>query len=331
MSLKLALVGAGRMGWVHARALTGLSGCELAWVVDPEAHQAERLAQAVGARRGPLEAVLEDPQVAGVVVATPTATHAALALEVIQAGKALFIEKPLAADLASGAEVVRAAERAGIPVQVGFQRRYDPAYLWAWHWIQEGKLGRILHFRGVARDAPGPSPAYAPTSGGVMVDMGIHDLDVARFLVGEVSEVIGWPALQARKEFGVPDGGVALLRFVGGAVGTLEVSWFSPEGYEIRAEVVGERGRLVLERERQLEVDLYTSAGGSFLRPRDFEERFQEAYRAELEAFVRALALTHAPSPGPREAWKSLRLAWAAQRALEEGRAVRVEEMGEEP
>lgn len=327
----LALVGAGRMGRVHGRALASLEGVRVAWVVDSASEAAKSLAESLGARSTAVLAdALGDTTVDGVVITTPSPTHAELTIAVAEAGKAIFVEKPIATDIASGLRAVNAVERAGVPAQVGFQRRYDPAYLEARLAIAEGRLGRPWVFRGVGRD-PGPLPLdYLLTCGGVFLDMGSHDLDTARWWLGEVDEVyatggaLAYPALAER---GLADTAVAVLRFRSGAVGTVEISWRNPYGYEVRAEMVGELGRVVAEQDRYPELNLYDNKGGHFSRPQDFETRFRQSYVAEVEAFAEGLRKGVTLEPSPRDALESLRLVLAAQRSLEEGRPVRVEEV----
>ncbi len=324
--LGLALVGAGRMGQVHARALAALLGVDLLWVIDPRPEAARALAASLGAEAsGDLQRALSDPRVGGVVVATPTPDHAATGAAVARAGKPLFLEKPIAQDLEAGRQLVRAVQEAGVPAQVGFQRRFDPAYLRAKSHLTQGRLGRLWTFRAVGRD-PGPIPlAFLRSSGGVFLDMAIHDLDTARWLMGEVAEVRaigGAVADPALAEYGLADTAVATLRFLSGALGTVEVSWRNAYGYEVRAEVVGERGKLSLEVDRSPELNLYDATGGHFERPSGFEARFERAYQAELAAFVDGIRRGAPLSPDPVDALASLELALAAQRALETGEAV---------
>lgn len=333
--VRLAVIGAGRMGAAHAHVLRGVPGCRVATVADPRSEAAGALAQAVGATpAADVDAVFGSPDIDGVVIATPVSTHAALARAAVRAGKPAFVEKPLAGDLEAGAELVRAVEAADGFVQVGFQRRYDPAYLAAKKALEGGRIGRPWVFRGVGRD-PGPLPlAFLKTSGGVFMDMGIHDLDSARWLLGEVAEVYatgGAIAEPAHAEEGVLDTAVATLRFAGGAVGTVECSWRNAYGYEVRAEVVGSDGRLVIERDRQPDAVFLDGAGAHHRRPQDFRERFAEAFANQLTAFVEGVRSGSPSGPDARDAWLSLRLALAAQHALEQGTVVAVPTFGSAP
>jgi inositol 2-dehydrogenase len=332
-ALNMAMIGAGRMGLAHARVLAGLAECRVVRVVDTLAQNAERVAAELGAEPS---THLEDafrPEVDAVIVTTPTPTHAEVVEAAARAGKAIFVEKPIAESLEAGRRVVAAVERAGVPCQVGFQRRYDPAYVRAKAMIEEGALGRLEGIRLVGRDPYLPRLEFLKTSGGLLVDMGIHDLDSARFLLGEVAEVyaIGGVLVEPElKQYGLFDTAVATLRFESGAVGTLEVALRTAYGYDIRCEVLGERGRIHIERDRRPDLTLYDERGGNFDRPRNFEERFPEAYAAEMVAFARNLHAGRPLEPGVRDAWYSLRLAKAAQHALETGQMVNVKEFGGE-
>ncbi|MBO1436986.1 Gfo/Idh/MocA family oxidoreductase [Meiothermus sp. CFH 77666] len=327
------MIGAGRMGLAHARVLSGLAECRVVRVVDTLAQNAERVAVELGAKAS---THLEDafqPDVDAVIITTPTPTHAEVVEAAARAGKAIFVEKPIAESLEAGRRVVAAVERTGVPCQVGFQRRYDPAYVRAKEMIERGELGRLEGIRLVGRDPYLPKLDFLKTSGGLLVDMGIHDLDSARFLVGEVAEVYavgGALAEPELKQYGLFDTAVATLRFESGAVGTLEVALRTAYGYDIRCEVLGEKGRIHIERDRRPDLTFYDERGGNFDRPRNFEQRFPEAYAAEMVAFARNLHAGKPLEPGVRDAWYSLRLAKAAQHALETGQVVGVKEFGGE-
>ena len=333
--LRVALIGAGRIGEGHARRLAAIARCQLVTVVDNDLERARSVAEPLGAQASSdYREVLASPEVDAVAIVTQVGSHAELAVAAARSGKPFFVEKPLAHDLEAGWRVVEAVERSGTPAMVGFHRRYDPPYVEARRRLQAGEMGRLEGYRAVARDPYPPALEYLVTSGDLLVDMGIHDLDAARFLVGEVEELhaIG-SALAVPKlaPHGLFDTAVAILRFANGAVGTLEVALRTAYGYEIRTEVLGERGRLHLEVDRRPDLLVYDERGGGFDRPRNFEERFGAAYQRELDAFVHGVLAGEALEPGPRDAWHSLRLALAAQHSLSSGTVVRVEEFAPVP
>jgi predicted dehydrogenase len=318
------------MGLAHGRVLEGVHDVLIVSVCDANLSAAERLAESFAAHATDnLDEVLGDAGVEAVILTTPTSTHAEVACAAARAGKAIFLEKPIADSLPAADRVVKAVREAGVPCQVGFQRRYDPAYLEAKRKIEAGELGRLEGFRGVGRDPSPPSLAYLSTSGGLMVDMGIHDLDSARFFLGEVEEVysIGGahPELAAH---GLFDTAVATLRFASGALGTLEVGLRTVYGYEIRAEILGEKGRLHLEMESRHHLRQYGKMGAHVDPPRNFAERFATAYAGEIRAFAENVHHGRPVSPGPEDARESLRLALAAQHSLETGEIVNVQGFG---
>lgn len=325
--VRAALVGAGRMAQTHAKALVRVPTLELCAVCDAVPDHAARLAETLGAAVTTFEAVLADPDINAVLITTPTPAHAALIRRAAEAGKHIFVEKPVAGTLADAEEAVRAVAEAEVQCQVGFQRRFDPAYVEAKRAITGGELGEPATFRGVSRDPAPPPLDFLKTSGGLMVDLGVHDLDTMRFLVGEVAEVRAFGAVQRLPELtehGLFDSAVATVRFENGALGTLELGLHTAYGYEIRAEVLGEKGRLHLEMTTPLHLRRYTAEGAFTRGPQNFEERFLEAYVAELEAFAACLLGGRPVSPDAEDAAKTLKLALAAQQALETGGSVHV-------
>lgn len=325
--VRTALVGAGRMAQTHARVLAVVPTIELCAVCDSVPENASRLAETLNAAVSSFEATLADPDIDAVIIAAPTQAHAALIRQAAGAGKHIFVEKPLAGTLAEADEVILAVKQAGVRCQVGFQRRFDPAYAEAKRAIDAGELGEIATFRGVSRDPAPPPLDFLKTSGGLMVDLGVHDLDTMRFLVGEVTEVRAVGAVQrlpGLAEYGLFDSAVATVRFENGALGTLELGLHTAYGYDIRAEVLGERGRLHLEMTSPLHLTRYIAHGAVRKGPQNFEERFFDAYVAEFRAFAVCLLENRPVSPDAEDAAKTLRLALAAQHALETGGTVHV-------
>lgn len=315
------------MARTHARALKQTRRLEPVAVCDALPEAAASLAENLGVPARSYADVLADPEVDAVLLTTPTPTHAALIQQVAAAGKHIFVEKPVAATLEDAERVVQAVADAKIQCQVGFQRRYDPAYREAKRLVDAGELGTLMAFRGVSRDPAPPPLEFLKTSGGLMVDLGVHDLDTMRFLVGEVAEVRAVGSVQRTPElarYKLFDAAVAIVRFENGALGTLELGLHTPYGYDIRAEVIGARSRVDLEMTSPLHLTRYTAEGAVKRGPQGFEERFLEAYIAELEAFAHALQSGQPVSPDAADATKTLRLALAAQHALETGETVQV-------
>jgi myo-inositol 2-dehydrogenase/D-chiro-inositol 1-dehydrogenase len=317
------------MGQTHVRNAASIPGVRVVAVADADRAAAERgraLARAERALTDPLEAIA-DPAVEAVIIVTPTSTHAALIEAAIRAGKPTWSEKPIALDLAATRRVVDLAGASGVPVQLGFMRRFDPGYAKARERIAAGELGRIETFRALSRDTYPPSVEFLRTSGGLFLDMAVHDFDLARFLVGEVDEVHAWGAVLADERFtdaGDIDTAVTMLRFRDGALGVIETARHSEWGYDIRTEVAGSIGKVIVEAPHKTDLLFSRRFGFEGDHYESFPDRFATAFRLELEAFFRSLAEGTTPSPGPQEALETLQLAIAATRSWRSGRPVRV-------
>jgi myo-inositol 2-dehydrogenase/D-chiro-inositol 1-dehydrogenase len=329
MGLGVALIGAGRMGLEHAKNLPSIPSAHPLVVADPHLPSAQQAAQVMKAERvlqDPHEAI-EAPGVEVVLIASPTSTHAKLIEHAAQARKAIFCEKPVALDMEETRRVLKVVEASEVPFQIGFQRRFDPAYREAWRRIRSGDVGSIEQFRAVGRDPGLPPMDYLKGSGGIFVDQAIHDLDLARYLVGEVQEVQAWgetfvePAL---RELGDVDTTILFVRFRSGALGVIENSRRALYGYDIRTEVFGSKGKLVVDATPKTPLWHYGEHGVQSDHYFFFMDRFAQAYRLELEAFFQALDQGYPPEPGPQEAIASLELALAATESLRRGRAVRL-------
>jgi myo-inositol 2-dehydrogenase/D-chiro-inositol 1-dehydrogenase len=331
-SIGVAVLGAGRMGQTHIRNLAAIPDARVVAVADPDAHAAavgRELARAEHSFTDPRDAIKADG-VDAVVIVTPTSTHASLIEAAVNAGKAVWSEKPIALELAETARVVDVVERTGRPVQLGFMRRFDPGYAAARTRIEAGELGRIEQFRALSRDTYPPSVEFLHHAGGIFLDMAVHDLDLARFLVGEVVEVNAWAAVLAEPRFaeaGDFDTALAMLRFENGAMGVVETARHSPWGYDIRTEVAGSAGKVVIEDMQKTAAIFSHDFGFHGEHFESFPDRFEAAFRLELEAFIEAVRVGRQPTPGPQDALETLRLAIACTRSRAEGRPVELAEV----
>ena len=328
----VAFLGAGRMGLTHIHTLAGIRAARVVVVADMDLAAAERAQLVAGAERAtadPLEAI-HDPAVDAVVIVTPTNTHASLIEAALRAGKAVWSEKPIALDLAETNRIVVLWRETGIPVQLGFMRRFDPGYVRAKELIESGELGRIEQFRAYSRDTYPPPVEFIRSSGGSFLDMSVHDFDLARFLVGEVEEVSAWGSVLADERFAEGDDidtAVTMLRFRNGALGVVEMSRHSAWGYDIRTEVAGALGKVVVEAPRKTQLTYSRQFGFEGDHYENFPDRFEVAFRLELEAFFRTLSEGGTPTPGPEDALETLRVAVAARRSWREGRPVRLDDV----
>jgi myo-inositol 2-dehydrogenase / D-chiro-inositol 1-dehydrogenase len=220
-TIGVASLGLGRMGETHLRNLTSISGVKVVVVADPAKERAERGRTMTGAELALTdpEKAIDHPSVDVVIIVTPTNTHARLIEVAANAGKAVFSEKPIALDLAETERIVQVVRGRKVPVQLGFMRRYDPGYAKAKTKIEAGELGKLETFRALSRDTYPPSLEFLLGSGGLFLDMSVHDFDLARFLVGEVDEVCAWGGVLIDKRFAQAndaDTAVTLLRFKNG-------------------------------------------------------------------------------------------------------------------
>lgn len=328
--LPIALLGAGRLGVVHARTLAGIPEARLAVIADPRP-EALALAEQFGARAfADPEAAIADPEVQAVIIVTPTATHAPLIEAAARAGKAIFCEKPIALDIASTERALSVVEQYGVPLQIGFQRRYDSGYAEAHRRIQAGELGRIHLFRAVGHDPHPPSREYILSCGGQFADMAIHDIDIARFLVGEVESVIATGAtlgpqaddFRAANDW---DTTTLTLRFASGALGSILNSRQAGYGYDIHTGVLGDRGGMEIGYERYTPLTRYDAQGAHHDYVPYFPQRFAQAYANELVAFVDAVIHDHPVTPTGADGLAALKIALAAtESARQNGQPVRV-------
>jgi myo-inositol 2-dehydrogenase/D-chiro-inositol 1-dehydrogenase len=253
--------------------------------------------------------------------------------EAVARGLPTFCEKPLAFDLAETKDLVATIEASGVPVQVGFQRRFDPAYLEARRLVETGELGTVYLVRLIAHDHTPPPDAYIPVSGGLFRDSSIHDFDALRWVTGvEVEEVYatgsvrGFPVFEAHDDV---DTGAAVLRLQDGSLGILSQTRHDPRGYDIRMEIVGSRDAVAVGLAsrtplRSLEMDGVAMPGPAWT---TFLTRFEAAYQAELLAFLRVARGETASPCTARDALEAMRVSVAAGTSLREHRAVRLEEV----
>jgi myo-inositol 2-dehydrogenase/D-chiro-inositol 1-dehydrogenase len=327
--VKTALLGAGRIGRLHGRLLAGLPAVDEVVVWDIDSGRAQQTAASIGGLVAPsLEEALRDAD--AVVVAASTDAHATIVRASVDRGLPTFCEKPLAFDLPETVELVDHIDRAGVAVQVGFQRRFDPAYREARRRVETGELGTVYLVRLIAHDHEPPPDDYIPISGGLFRDSSIHDFDALRWVTGqEVEEVYAAGAVRGFPIFARHDDvdtAAAVLRLADGSLGVLSQTRHDPRGYDIRMEIVGSRDAVAVglgQRTplRLLERDAPVLAGPAW---ETFLTRFEEAYREELLAFI-SVALGDAPSPcTARDALEAMRISVAAGRSRAEGRPVRV-------
>ncbi len=329
--MRIALFGAGRIGQLHGGHLAEIDGISEVVVNDVDPARAAALAGSIGGR------VADDPAAAldgadAAIVAASTNAHATLVRMAADRGVPVFCEKPLAFDLEETIELVRHLEQLGATVQVGFQRRFDPAYVEARRLVEAGELGTVYLVRLIAHDHEPPPDAYIPTSGGLFRDSSIHDFDSLRWMTGvEVEEVYADGSVRGFRVFaehGDIDTGAVILHLADGTLGVLSQTRHDPRGYDIRMEIVGSRDSIAMGTGprtplRSVEPDA-AAPGPAYA---DWEARFEPAYRAELAAFVRLVRGEIASPCLARDALEAMRISIAAGRSRAEHRPVRLDEI----
>lgn len=325
--LQFAIIGAGRIGAVHARSIAADGEARLAVIADPMPGAAESLATRHGARAVTDAAeVFADADVDAVVVGSPTRFHVDHILAALDAGKAVFVEKPIDLDLARADRCIAEAGDRAARVMVGFNRRFDPSTADLRTRVAAGEIGPVEQLTITSRDPGAPPAAYLAGSGGIFRDMTIHDFDTARSILGEITHVsVAGQHLDPAVE-DEWDAAVVTLFAASGAIGTIINSRHCASGYDQRIEAFGPAGSLRLENRTAGTVQAFTAtttgATGPFLD--FFLERYADAYASELTHFIRSLTEGEPLTPTLVDGRQALALAEAATEAARTGTRVPV-------
>ncbi len=332
--LNIGVIGTGRMGSVHARNLVRhIPAANVAAVCDIRLEVARAVAEELGIDRvtADYRDLLTDKGIEAVLIASNTDTHAFMIRDAARAGKHIFSEKPLALDLPSIDDSLAAVERAGVKLQVGFNRRFDQSFRRVREIVASGAIGRpcILHITN--RDPEPPAPGYAATSGGMFLDMSIHDFDMARYQIGEVEEVYAMASVLVApelREVGDVDTDIVSLRFVNGALGVIDNSRQAVYGYDQRLEVFGSAGAARAENEATDTV-MHSDSGGihSAKPPRFFMQRYAECYVNELIQFTDCVLKDKIPPVTGKDGRLAVVIGFAAIKSWRENRPVRLSEI----
>ena len=332
MTIRFGLLGAGRIGKVHAKAVTGNPAAKLVAVSDAMPVAAQAIADQYGCDVRSIDAIASAKDIDAVVICTPTDTHADLIEQFVKAGKAVFCEKPIDLSLArvkQCLEVVRAQKGT---LMVGFNRRFDPHFSAVRAEIDKGTIGTVEMVTITSRDPGAPPLDYIARSGGIFRDMTIHDFDMARFLLGEeVSEVSAMAAVlvdPAIGKAGDSDSVQVMLKTATGKMAVISNSRRATYGYDQRIEVHGSKGVASAENQRPVSIEVATGAG--YTRPplHDFfMTRYTEAYAAEIAAFIEVIGGKAKASPSGEDGLLALALAEAALKSVAEGRTVKMSEI----
>ena len=333
--IRIAVLGCGRIGVMHAANIAAHPRATLAGVYDIHAPAAAAVAAKTGAKVFPsAEAVFASADVDAVLISTATDTHADLLELAVAAGKPVLCEKPIDLSLNRVNECAAKIAGTNLPIQLGFVRRFDPGHAAVRRAIDAGDIGELHQVVITSRD-PGLAPeAYLQVSGGILRDMTIHDLDMARFILGEeVTEVFATasrlvdPALM--EKLGDHDTVTVVLKTASGKQAIITNSRRATYGYDQRVEALGTKGMAISENRRPHEMTLHTADFTGRAEPmlNFFIERYREAFDAEISEFVEAIEQNRAPSVGFEDGRLALVLAEAALKSINEGRVVAVKEL----
>ena len=332
--LKVGIVGLGRIGMVHLKSLAYRLPAAQVVAASTKNAAAKKFALSVGVSKvyEEYEAVFEDPKVEAVVICSPTDTHLPYIKIAANYGQHIFCEKPLELGISKIEEISDYVKLRGVKLQVGFNKRFDTDFAKVRRQVQEGKIGDPHLLRISSRDPAPPPISYIRVSGGLFMDMTIHDFDMARFIVGsEVEEVYARGEVRVNPaigEAGDIDTAIIMLKFKNGCLATIDNSRQAVYGYDQRLEIFGSKGMSQVGNSHLDMETLYTETGRHSARPLNFfMDRYTEAYVKEMEAFVQAVRNDTPVPVGSKDALMGSMIALAAQKSLLENRPVRMEEL----
>jgi scyllo-inositol 2-dehydrogenase (NAD+) len=331
--LGVGVLGVGEMGKRHAENIRRLvPAARLVAVADAAVERARQVAAELEVENsyGSLEAMLECRELDAVLIATPDKFHAQAVGIAARAGKDILCEKPLALNIAEARAALEAVSKAHVRLQIGFMRRYDPAYAAAMKRIDAGEIGVPVIYKSVGRDKDAPPlAAYQSNLNGMMFyNNTIHDFDLARWLMqDEVSEVHSYTTVAIRPEvarYGDIVAGVVNLQYRNGAIGNVESYVQAVYGYDVRTEIVGSKGSILVGSLRHTPATFLTAHGGVQILADHFLTRFQDAYLAEVQDFVQNILNDQPPRVSGDDGLKALAIAVAAEKSYLQNAAVKV-------
>jgi myo-inositol 2-dehydrogenase/D-chiro-inositol 1-dehydrogenase len=330
--VNVGLIGVGRIGRLHARNLKyQVPGTRLLAVADIFEKSAREVASQleIPIAEKDYRALLENKDIDAVVICSSTDTHAQIISEAAEAGKHIFCEKPIALDLYKIDQAIAAVKKSGVKLQVGFNRRFDPSFKKAKELVVKGAIGTPHLVRISSRDPEPPPISYVKVSGGIFLDMMIHDFDMARFLLSqEVSELMAVGSClvdPAIGEAGDIDTAIVTLKYEGGAWGTIDNSRKAVYGYDQRIEIFGSEGCIMVGNPKPTEVTINSAKDTISDKPLYFFiERYQDAYLAEMEEFIKCIQENKEPLVGGFDGKISVQMGYAAKESLTTGSFVKV-------
>ncbi len=333
--VNVGVIGAGRIGRVHAENLAyHIPDTRLAAITDVDLKRAEKCAADydIGTAAKDYRTILDNPDIEAVLICSSTDTHSRIIEDAAEAGKHIFCEKPIDYNLSRIDKALQKVDSAGVKLQIGFQRRYDPNFIKVRALFREGTLGDLYILRITSRDPEPPPISYIKVSGGLFLDMMIHDFDMARYLVGsEVEEIYTAAGAMVDPEIGKAgdvDTAVVTLKFRNGIIGTIDCCRRSGYGYDQRVELFGSGGMARVENELQNRTRLTTGAGVQGELPLFFfVERYREAFILETREFIRCILDDEIPAVTGIDGRVPVVMGQAAKKSLEQNRPVKLAEL----
>lgn len=332
--LKVGIIGAGRIGQVHAKSITyHIPQAEIVAISDIYVDSAKKVAQELGIANAyeDYHDILNNPEIQAVLICSSTDTHADIAVEAAQSGKHIFCEKPVDLTVAKIKKVIEAVDKAGVKLQIGFNRRYDHNFAQIKRLANDGKLGNLQTIKITSRDPEPPSIEYVKVSGGIFLDMTVHDFDMARFIAGDVEEVYANAAVTVDKAIGdVGDVDTALvtLKFKNGAIGVIDNCRKACYGYDQRLEVFGTGGQASASNDTPTNVSYINADANMSDKPLYFFlERYMQSFTDEMTEFINAVQNDVPTKTTVNDGLEALRLGLAAKLSVEEHRPVKLSEI----
>lgn len=332
--LNVGIIGAGRIGQVHAKSITyHIPQAKIVAVSDIYYEGAQKVAESLGIPNAyeDYHEILNNPEIDAVLICSSTDTHADIAVEAAEAGKHIFCEKPVDLTVAKIKKVIAAVEKAGVKLQIGFNRRYDHNFAEIKRLANDGKLGKLQTIKITSRDPEPPSIDYVKVSGGIFLDMTVHDFDMARFIGGEVEEVYANAAVtvdEAIGEAGDVDTALIALKFKNGTIGVIDNCRKACYGYDQRLEVFGTGGQASAANDTPTNVSYINEKGNMTDKPLYFFlERYMQSFTDEMTEFINAVQNDELTKTTVNDGLEALRLGLAAKLSVKEHRPVKLSEI----
>ncbi|MDR3303310.1 MAG: inositol 2-dehydrogenase [Treponema sp.] len=336
--LKIGVIGAGRIGKIHAENIARfIPQARLEGIADVKlSDELSAWARGLGTRIVSPDALLQDSAIDAIIVCSSTDTHADITIAAAKAGKHVFCEKPVDLSVAKVKSAIEAVKIAGKKLHIGFNRRFDHNFARVRQHTLDGKLGAVHIVKITSRDPAPPPPAYVAVSGGIFIDMMIHDFDMARFQAGsEIVEVFALGAVLVDPEIGKAgdvDTALVSLKFANGAIGVIDNSRKAVYGYDQRVEVFGSKGSAIAENDLPNTVRFYSETSVTGEKPLYFFlERYKQAFIDEMAAFIDAVQNNKPVGVSGEDGLENMYAALAASKSLKEKRPVAVDEIRRDP